>query len=175
MRKGFPRISEEKQLELKERRIKERKGMSLALQLGYFVGEQIVSKSLPTLYTDPIHTGKVISVTHAEKAEYERLNTAWFTKRSQSKTDDNSDSEEEWGALRAYDKMLEVKYLPPTIKCFFGPLYVAEEHMADFKKGLGYSLWDCDCSHYSTKPENIEVKEDEDGYFTIISLHYDNK
>ena len=170
MRKGFPTFSEEKLLELKERRIKERRAMSLALQLGYFVGEEIVRKSLPTLYTDPIHSGKVISVTHAEKAEYERLNNAWFTKRSESKTDDPSDSEEEWNALRAYDKILEDKYLPPTVQCFFGALYVAEEHMADFKKGLGYSLWDCDFSHYSTNPEDIEITEDEDGYFTIITL-----
>ena len=173
MKNGFPRFSEEKLLELKEKRIAMRKAMPLALQLGYYVGEQIVERHLPTLYTDPIKTRKVISVTHAEKAEFERLDNAWFSKRSQSKTDDHSDTKEEWEALRAYDKMLEDKYLPPTIQCFFAALYVTEEHMADFKKGVGDALWDCDCSHYSVKPEDIEVKDDEDGYFTIITLKRD--
>lgn len=170
MKKMFPKLTEEQELKLKEKRITQRKAMSLALQLGYFVGEQIVGRYLPTLYTDLIRTKKVISVTHAENAEYNRLNNAWFSKRSQSKTDDHSDSEEEWDALMSYSKMLEDKYLPPTIQCFFGALYVAEEHMADFKKGVGAALWDCDCSHYSTNSDNIDVKDDEDGYFTIITL-----
>jgi hypothetical protein len=56
---------------------------------------------------------------------------------------------------------------------FYIPMSILD--MEEFKKGISFSLWDCDCSHYSTKPENIEVKEDEDGYFTIITLHYDNK
>ena len=69
--------------------------------------------------------------------------------------------------------MLEEKYLPKTIECRFQLLNITEENMKDFKKGVGASLWDCDCSHYSTEVKDIDVKADEDGLFTIITLKRD--
>ena len=170
MKNRIPRLTEEKCLELKNKRIEERSKLSLALQLGFYVGEGIVIRYLPTLSVDDIQTRKVISVTHAENKEAKRLNDVWYTKRSASKNDDDTESEEEWKALRAYHEMLEAKYLPSAIKCYFGVLNITEENMADFKRGVAMSLWDCDCSHYSTKPENISVVADEDGYFTVITL-----
>lgn len=173
MKNRFPRLTDEKRLELKQKRIEERAKLSLALQLGYYVGEDIVRRFLPTLSVDDIQTRKVISVTHAENKEAKRLNDVWYTKCSASKNDDHTESEEEWKALRAYHEMLEAKYLPSTIDCHFFYLNISEENMADFKKGISISLCDCDCSHYSVKAENISVVADEDGYFTIITLKRD--
>ncbi len=66
--------------------------------------------------------------------------------------------------------MLEEKYLPKFVDCHFQLLNITEENMVEFKLGLRDSLWGCDASHYSTDPDDIEVKADEDGWFTNIRL-----
>lgn len=169
-------LSPERSAAVKKRLLEERASLTLAYQLGFYVGEQIVSRYLPTLSVDSIHTRKNISVTCAEGDECRRLNDVWFGKRMAFRGDENEASkatEEEWKALRAYHEMLEEKYLPKTVECRFSLLNITEENMAEFKEGVGASLWDCDCSHYSTKPEDIEVKADEDGWFTVITLKKD--
>jgi hypothetical protein len=147
--------------------------LTLAFQLGYYVGEQIVDRFLPTLSCDSLQTRKVISVTAGEGDECRRLNDIWFGKRMEFRGDDNEASkatEKEWNALRAYHEMLEDKYLKDTIECRLPLLNVDEKDMDEFKKGIGVSLWDCDCSHYSTKEENIDVKDDDRFLFTVITL-----
>jgi len=114
-----------------------------------------------------------ISVTCGEGDECRRLNDVWFAKRMEFRNDDDTATkatEKEWNEMRAYHKMLEDKYLKDKIDCHFQLLNVLENDMEEFKSGIGSSLWDCDCSHYSTKNEDIEVKADEDGWFTIITL-----
>lgn len=162
----FKKISKKEIAELKNQRLEDRKSLSLAYQLGFYVGEQIVDKFLPTLSVDSIHTRKNISVTAAEGDECRRLDAVWFEKRQK----DEKGSDNEWKALRAYRRMIEDKYLPKTVECHFTLLHVEEENMEEFKKGIGNSLWDCDASHYSTKVEDINVSIDEDGWFTIITL-----
>jgi hypothetical protein len=171
-RKLFDFTPEEKE-EIRQRSLKARAALTLAYQLGFYVGEEIVHRYLPTLSVDMIRTNKNISVTCAEGDECRRLNNVWYAKRMASRDDDNKSSEKEWNELRAYHEMLEEKYLPKTVRCSFQLLNITEEHMEEFKKGVGDSLWDCDCSHYSTRPEDIEVKADEDGWFTEIILKRD--
>jgi hypothetical protein len=147
--------------------------LSLAFQLGFNVGEQIVDIHLPTLSCDMLQTRKVISVSSEEELECKRLNDVWFAKRMEFRGNDNEASkatEKEWKEVRAYHEMLEEKYIPETIECRFNVLNVTEENMDEFKKGISVSLWDCDCSHYSTKEENIDVKVDDDAWFTVITL-----
>ena len=169
---GLPRLTSEKRDEMKKRALDARASWTLAYQLGFYIGEEIVHKYLPTLSVDMLKTRKNISVTCGEGDECRRLDDVWFEKRM-SHDDDDKASEAEWKALRAYHEMLEEKYLPKTVECHFRLLNVTEENMKDFKKGVGVSLWDCDCSHYSTKPEDIEVKADEEGWFTVITIKRD--
>lgn len=178
--------------ELRQKRLNERASLSLAYQLGVYVGEYIVDRYLPTLSVDAIHTNNNISVTCAEGDECRKLNDIWFNKTQEVRSRLNlelrergnetgkdwaevdrktsEETEAEWNALRAYHHMLEEKYLPKTVECYLQALNIPEEHLQDFKKGIGSALWDCDCSHYSVEPEDIDVKADEDGWFTIITL-----
>lgn len=172
-RNGFPQLTPEREAAVKKRLLEQRASLNLAYQLGYYVGEKIVNKFLPTLSVDMLQTRKNISVTAGEGDECRRLDAIWYEKRITNRDDDDKSSEEEWKALRAYHEMLEEKYLPKTIDCHFQLLNVTEENMQQFKKGVGASLWNCDCSHYSTKPEDIDVKADEDGWFTVITLKRD--
>lgn len=170
--KGLPRLTQKQKDDVKKRLLARRASLTLAYQLGFYVGEQIVNRFLPTLSVDGIHTRKNISVTCAEGDECRRLNDVWYRKTWEDR-DNKKHSEAEWKALRAYHEMLEAKYLPSTVECHFNLLNITEENMADFKKGVGASLWDCDCSHYSTLPEDIDVKADEEGWFTVITLKRD--
>ena len=167
---GFPKLTPARKAAVHKRLLEKRASLTLAYQLGFYIGEEIVHKYLPTLSVDGIKTRKNISVTCGEGDECRRLDDVWYKKRMESRDDDDKSSEAEWKALRAYHEMLEEKYLPKTIECHFQLLNITEENMKDFKKGVGTSLWDCDCSHYSTKPEDIEVKADEEGWFTNIIL-----
>lgn len=166
------RFTDKQRTEFKEKRIEERSKLSLAFQLGYYVGEQIVNRYLPTLSCDMLQTRIVIEITPEEEAECKRLNAVWFGKRMSLKSDaDHKESETEWNELRAYHEMLESKYLQDTIDCRFQLLNIEEKDIVEFKKGLGISLWDCDCSHYNTNAKDIQIKIDEDAFFTIITLN----
>lgn len=168
LKRKIPVFTPEEQEEFKKKMLEKRSAITLAYQLGYYVGEQIVARFLPTLSVDMIHTRKNISVTCGEGDECRRLNNVWFNKYFGS--DDIGSNSDEWMAVRAYHEMLEEKYLPKTVECHFQLLNITEEHMAEFKEGVGDSLWDCDASHYSTDAEDIDVKADDDGWFTIITL-----
>lgn len=162
------RFSAEDREKFKQEREKRRKSLSLAYQLGYYVGEQIIDDYLVTLSCDEIRTRKNISVTCAEGDEYRRLNDVWFSKHCNTK--DSGGDSDEWKALRAHHQILEDKYIPNILECHFTLLNIEEQYMDDFKKGIGVSLWDCDCSYYSTQPEDIDVTIDDDQYFIIITL-----
>ena len=169
MRK-LKQFTDEERAEFKRQRFERRDKLTLAYQLGFYIGEQIVSKFLPTLSVDGIHTNKNISVTCAEGDECRRLNDVWFNKHGFGQSKDSGEDSNEWKELRAYHEMLEEKYLPKMIECYFPLLNIGEHNMNDFKKGISISLWDCDASHYSTSVEDIEVRDDENGWNTFIIL-----
>ena len=166
------KLTPEKKAELKQKRLDKKAKLTLAYQLGYYIGEQIVDKYLLTLSCETIRTNNVIQVSISEADKLRELSDIWFNKCHSIKGSDEEQevsSEVEWKALRAYNKMLEDKYLPYTIKCHFQVLNVLESDMNDFKKGISTSLWDCDCSHYSCELEDISVEDDESCFFTIQS------
>lgn len=158
-------LTPEKIEEMRQRRLANIKSMSMEYQLGWFVGEEIFRRHLPSLEVDMILTSNVIKVDPAEKAECERLNEAWWSKRQHEK----EASDEEWRALRDYHKMLEDKYLPKELVCHVSPLnYNNEEQL---KLGIVRALWDCDICHYKcSEPSDVEVKLEDDAYFTTITL-----
>lgn len=167
-------ITDEDRAKIKQQRLEAKNKLTLEFQLGWFIGEQIVDKFLPTLSVDGLTTRTNISVTCAEGDEYRRLSDTWFNKRHSVKgsSDKEKDklSENEWKAYRAYHEMLIEKYLPKTLECFIHILNVPENKLNELKQGISASLWNSDRSHYSTKIENIDIRDDENNFFTIITL-----
>lgn len=169
----FFKLTKKDKQKIRKERVEKRKSLTLAYQLGYYIGEEIVRRYLPTLSCEEIKTNKVIQVKISEADERRRLDNAWYSKFSSikgSNLERSNATKKEWESLRAYSKMLEDKYLPSTIECSFQLLNLTRRDIFDFKKGVGASLWDCDCSHYSSKVKDISVKTDKDGYFTTIKL-----
>lgn len=167
-------ITDEDRAKYKQRRLEHKNKLTLEYQLGLFIGEYIVDKFLPTLSVDSLTTKNNISVTCAEGDEYRRLDDAWFNKRHSVKgatdKEKNDLSENEWKSYRAHHEMLIEKYLPKKLECFIPLLNVAENKLNELKQGISTALWDSDMSHYSTKIENIDIRDDENDYFTIITL-----
>lgn len=140
---------------------------SLETQLGYYVGEFIVTHTLPTLNIDLIKTRKVIHVSIPEADEYHRRDAAW----QKTFNGHTSEPNKEWEAMRTYRNELAKKYLPETLECFIPRIdFVENFKYTDFKKGLSFSLWDCDCSWYSCDEDKIEMVEKETPYHTLIKL-----
>ena len=160
--------------EYKLKRIEENKkyldDVTMDYQLGYFVGEQIVSRYLPTLSTDMLQSRNIIQVNEEDTIENKRLDDEWF-KSTHNKKIVNGDLEgdsSKWDLYHQHNKMLEKKYLPEILECYFNLIKITNEE--EFKKGLGWSLWDCDMCSYSTKPEDITIDYDLEFGSTIIKL-----
>jgi len=135
----------------------------LNLQLGYFVGDRIVDRYLPTISSDMMHTRTVIQVTIAEADESKRLSDIWF----KSSREGNKGFTKEWIEMREYEIALQAKYLPKTLECFISK--VTPSHMDAFLKGVSTSLWSCDMCNYNLNPKDIIIDQ-EDEYFTKIIL-----
>ena len=85
------KLTPEKREKMRIERIERNKSQSLESQLGYFVGEYIVHRNLPTLSTNLMRSRKVIQVSEEDAKENERLNAEWFeTARLNGKMDDGS-------------------------------------------------------------------------------------
>ncbi len=163
--------------EYKQKRIEENKlyleKLTVDRKLGYYVGENIVHRYLPTLSTDMLHSRNVIEVSEEDKIENERLNTEWFsTTRYMPNWDGKSDGDNnKWELYFQHNKILEKKYLPNPLKCYLGLIKFNDED--EFKEGLRTSLWDCDMCSYNIEKENIKIDHDMETGFTIISFQLD--
>lgn len=139
---------------------------SLEYQLGYYVGEYIYHTQLPTLSTDLLHSRKVIQVTISEADQYHALEEKW--RKSKSDLD--------WNTMKDFRHALAKKYLPNKLECFIPKLDFNEQFdITEFKKGLRWSLWDCDlCWYKIEKDEDIGIQQESlGGYFTQINLILD--
>lgn len=146
-------------------RIKMIKGMSMEYQIGYYVGEIIVNRDLPSLSTDSIQTNKVIKVEPADEAQYNILYENWYNTFGTNSLDTNPD----WVALAEFRKQLKAKYLSETLECHVSPVNVVD--VKDFKKGINDALWHSDISDYLLDPDCGDEIEYGHGYFsTIIRL-----
>lgn len=170
-KKILKELTPERIEEMKQERIKHNKQQTLEFQLGYYVGEFIVDNHLPTLSTDMMKSRKCIIVSEEDTKENKRLNDEWYSSTrygDKYNGKDESGDKEKWEELRNHSKILEYKYLPHNLVCHLSPINVG--NIEEFKKGLSWSLWDCDMCSYSIKPENIKIYDDEDGFFTTIEL-----
>lgn len=171
LRRLMRELTPEKREQMRKERIERNKKQTLESQLGYYVGEDIVHRFLPTLSTDGVTSRKCIIVSEDDTKENKRLSDEWYsTTRYGGKWDGVTENgnKDKWEEYRTHNKMLEFKYLPHTLTCHLPPLNV--ENIDEFKKGLINSLWNSDMCSYSLKPENIKIYDDEDGYFTIFEF-----
>jgi hypothetical protein len=171
LKRIMSKLTSEKKEKMKKDRIKRNKKLTLEWQLGYYIGEFILNRHLPTLSTDMLKTRKVIEVSEEDTIENKRLNDEWFNTTRYGNNSDNkteNGNEKKWEEYFQHNKMLELKYLPHKLECYLSPLNVKD--MDEFKKGLIVSLWDSDLCSYSLKPNNIKISNDKDGYFTIFEF-----
>lgn len=157
-------LTPEKLNEMKKENLEKLKKISVEFQLGYYIGEYIVLRYLPTLSIDMLTSRKIISVNSDEFRKYNDLDDAWYEK---CKLKENNDGE--WKALMDFRKEMKNKYLPKKLECYVN--YINVENMSEVKKGIMSSLWNCDMSHYKCGEENdIEIIVDENLLFTKIVL-----
>lgn len=145
--------------------------LTLDYQLGFYVGEYIYDRILPTLSTDELKTRKVINVSEEDTIENKRLHKEWIEKVVYGGNKINVSENIFWKAYFEHNNMLEKKYLPHTLECHVPTLYF--DNIDEFKNGLIESLWNSDLCAYSLKPENIKIKmngNDEFDFFSIIEL-----
>lgn len=171
LKKILSELTPEKREEIRQNRLKKNKEQSLESQLGYYVGEYIISTHLPTISTDSIRSHNCIIVSEEDSIENKRLEEEWYSTTryggNHNGKDENGDKEK-WEKYYKHNKFLEQKYLPHKLKCSILPLNV--EKVDEFKKGLILSLWDSDMCSYNLNPENIKIDNDKYGYLTIIEF-----
>lgn len=123
---------------------------TLEYNLGYYIGEYIFYRYLPTISIDMIHSGKVIKVMDEEAKYFELLERRWFD------DDETARKDEYWNALTAFRREMESEYLPKEFTARLNALNLTDEK--EFRMGLVNSLWDCDICHYSLKQEDITIE-----------------
>lgn len=143
--------------------------------LGYFMGEYIVTHYLPRISTDFITGRNVYQVSAEEMAEHNRLDQIWgdlsMAERNEKKH--TIEYNKAWNAFRRYANDLYKKYLPPVLECHLPQINLDKVNMECLKKGISYALWDCDMSHYDSNIDKIEIVDDNDVMrFTVVKLHY---
>lgn len=159
-------ITEEDEKKWSEKRKTRHESLTVDYQLGYYIGELIYYRHLPTIEIDSIHTRKMIKMDPSEVEEFNRIDKIWFD--TYQKTKETESSKKEWDAVMAYRRKMEDKYLPKELSIHLPMLNV--RNIKDFKDGLIVSLWNCDICHYSLDPEDITVGVDPDYYGGNIKL-----
>jgi hypothetical protein len=145
--------------------------LTMDYQLGYFVGEYIVNRYLPTLSTDLLKSNRVIEVTEEESLENKRLNEDWFSSTTYSVNHDGPDdgNDDKWRKYLEHNKMLEKKYLPNPLECYIQLIKLNDE--IEFRKGLRFSLWNCDRCQYNI--ENYTIQHNLELMYTKITFNLD--
>ena len=170
-------MKEIKSPEYKQKQIEEHQKyldeISMDYQLGYYVGEHIVNRYLPTLSTDMIQSRNVIKVSEEDEIENKRLDEEWFktTRHNDDWDGENDGDKEKWKLYLQHNKMLEKKYLPKKLDCHLRLLKINDEK--EFKEGLRSSLWDCDMCSYNIEIENIKIEYEMEFGYTIITFQLD--
>ena len=159
------KLTPEKLEKMKQNRIDKKNKLTTEWQFGFYVGEYIVNRFLPSISVEP-GTRTQIEVSEEESIEYVRIEKEWYDKYQQD------DANEEWNEYQKYREVLKKKYLPNPLICHLSPLNIVD--LEEFKKGLIWSLWDSDHCNYNLDPENIKIYDDDDEiYFTIIEFKLD--
>jgi hypothetical protein len=156
------------------------KERSLDWQLGYYVGEYIIYRFLPTLSVDGFQSRNSIQVSEEETKEYEKLNDTWFNvihapgapKNKWGDVDYEKVGVEEWKIYIEFRDRLKDKFLPKFLECHVPQVHFKNKE--EFTKGIEAALWNCDMSHY-TCPPDVVIENDEFFWLTkiLLPLHID--
>lgn len=163
------KLTTEKLEKMKQKRIEEKNKLTSEFQFGFYVGEDIVNRFLPSISVEP-GTRVQIEVSEEDSSEYTRIEKEWYDKYKEgySKTAGVDEENEEWNNYQKYREFLKKKYLPNPLVCHMSPLNILD--LEEFKKGLIWSLWDSDHCNYCLEPDKIKIYDDEELYFTIIEF-----
>ena len=141
----------------KNRVPKPRKKHSIVSQLGFYIGEYILMRFLPTLDIYHHDSARTIHVGEEEKIEFNRLEKKWFNERVGGET-----LKENWVNLLKYQHMLEEKYLPHKLIMYVPFFDIPEENLSEVKEGIRSVLWDSDiCNYHIESNDDIEIIIDE--------------
>lgn len=150
-------ILERLRKEAEKRPFKPRKKHSIESQLGFYIGEYILMRFLPTLDIYHHDSARTIHVGEEEKIEYDRLEKKWFDERVGGET-----LKENWVNLIKYQHMLEEKYLPHKLFMYVPFFDIPEENLSEVKEGIRSVLWDSDiCNYHIGSNDDIEIIIDE--------------
>lgn len=138
--------------------------MDLNEQLGFYVGEYIISHHLPTLNTDMLQSNHVIKISDDDSNTWEALR-AKIKPLMFAKGKETEYHEMFYEQLNWYKEM-ELKYLPLVLKCNVPKFSYTNK--AKFIKGLELALWDSDMSSYGTK--GVEILNGDGWWCTTIKL-----
>jgi hypothetical protein len=143
--------------------------------LGYFMGEYIVTHYLPRISTDCVAGKNVYQVTEEEAKEHDRLDNIWLDlayKEDRAKIK-SLEYNKAWNEYRRYANNLYQKYLPSVLECYLPQINLDKVNLECLKKGISYALWDSDMSHYDCDINKIEIINDHEIMrFTIVKLQY---
>lgn len=162
------RLTPEYLEKMKQERIEHKNSLTAEWQFGYYVGEDIVHRDLPTISVEG-GTRKEIPVSLEDELEYKRTEENWYNKTQHGKVD----AKDEWEKYQECRKRLIKKYLPNPLKCYRSLLNIT--NMDEFKDGLITSLWGSDVCNYNLNPENIKIYDEDDDYFTVIEFTLDKE
>ncbi len=128
---------------------------SASYYLGYYIGEHILSRYLPTLSTDDLQSPNVVKVTEQEEEHCKKLNDEWFESYELGKGKDTLEAKRRFKNLLDYQNTLASKYLKETLEIPIPDIELSNIESKDFIQGIKDNLWDCDLSWYVFK----EVRE----------------
>jgi hypothetical protein len=141
----------------------------LSYRIGREVGYDLI-RFLPVLSTARMGY-KVITITHGERTEFDRLEDLWaWNYKKDGSTDEN------WENLKNFERQLINKYLPSEFT-FHTNVLPDGTNVQQFKEGLSEVIFNCDYSCYKCLPKDIELKETEGTFRNIlfIKLFLDKK
>lgn len=154
---------------------------SLQYNLGFLIGEYIISQYLPVLNICHFGTNHVIDVTEEEQIEHNRLSDVWYTQYEIEKHNKSKGklAQKEWIDLRTYDVFLTNKYLPKTLKCFIPIVIDLDQDLSEIKDGIRTSLWNSDVCEYNLAIDKIQVIKPKETILQedviIVNLELDSK
>lgn len=151
---------------------------SLQYNLGFLIGEYIISQYLPVIDICHFSTNNVIKVTEEEMSEHQKLSDIWYSRYHIDKNN-NRINQEDWANLRKFDVYLTNKYLPKTLECCIPIVIDLDNDLTEIKEGIRTSLWDSDVCEYNINLDKIRIEECKGNFFRkdmiMVYLELDSK
>lgn len=136
--------------------IRKQRHMVHIRNMGILIGH-ILWQSMPTLSINQPKSWNVIQISDQDYTKFKEIEDTWF----------NTQTKENWIALRTYDEELDAKYLP-TIYSKKIEIKIKKSHA--LLDGIISFLWNCDGCTYSLDKEDFEFSDVPFG--TLITMKW---